>query len=127
MDLIVMILAAMSGALIGSSTGIFLMYRKLRPVNTADLDALRTKVRTTEFDLNAALANSVKLKKDVAEQSSKVHDEVVEKQRQLDAALAAKDLESAHRNAAEQRIAQLIAEVDARKADRKSTRLNSSH
>ncbi|MGA3020287.1 MAG: hypothetical protein ABSF62_24465 [Bryobacteraceae bacterium] len=116
MDLIVMILAAMSGALIGSSTGIFLMYRKLRPINAADLDALRTKVRTTEFDLNAAIANGVKLKKEVADQSSKGNDEVAEKQRQLDAALTAKDLESAHRNAAEQRIAELIAEADAGKA-----------
>jgi chromosome segregation ATPase len=116
MDLIVMILAAMSGALVGSSTGIFLMYRKLRPVNAAELDALRTKVRTTEFDLNAAIGNGVKLKKELAGQASKVNEEVVEKQRQLDAALAAKDLESAHRNAAEQRIAELITEADARKA-----------
>jgi chromosome segregation ATPase len=118
MDLIVIILAAMSGALIGSSTGIFLMYRKLRPVNAADLDALRTKVRTAEFDLNAALANGVKLKKEVAEQASKAQDAVVEKQRQLDAALAAKNLEAAHRNAAEDRIAELIAEADAAKARR---------
>jgi chromosome segregation ATPase len=116
MDLIVMILAAMSGALIGSSTGIFLMYRKLRPLNAVELDALRSKVRTTEFDLNAAIANGVKLKKEVAGQASKVNEEAVEKQRQLDAALAAKDLESAHRSAAEQRIAELIAEADARKA-----------
>src|ERR1039458_8689487 len=116
MDLIVMILAAMSGALIGSSTGIFLMYRKLRPLNAVELDALRSKLRTTEFDLNAAIANGVKLKKEVAEQASKVNEEAVEKQRQLDAALAAKDLESAHRSAAEQRIAELIAEADARKA-----------
>src|ERR1039458_4048070 len=116
MDLIVMILAAMSGALVGSSTGIFLMYRILRPVNAAELDALRTKVRTTEFDLNAAIGNGVKLKKELAGQASKVNEEVVEKQRQLDAALAAKDLESAHRNAAEQRIAELITEADARKA-----------
>src|ERR1039457_6297672 len=116
MDLIVMILAAMSGALVGSSTGIFLMYRKLRPVNAAELDALRTKVRTTEFDLNAAIGNGVKLKKELAGQASKVNEEVVEKKRQLDAALSAKDLESAHRNAAEQRIAELIAEVDAGKA-----------
>jgi len=106
----------MSGALIGSSTGIFLMYRKLRPINTAELDALRTQVRTTEFDLNAAIANGVKLKKEVAERASKVGEEVAEKQRQLDAALAAKDLESAHRNAAEQRIAELITEADAGRA-----------
>jgi chromosome segregation ATPase len=118
MDLIVMILAAMSGALIGSSTGIFLMYRKLRPVNAGELDALRSKVRTTELDLNAAIANGLKLKKEVAEQASKVNEEVVEKRRQLDAALAAKDLESAHRNAAEQRIAELIAEADAGKSQR---------
>ena len=116
MELIVILLAAMSGALIGSSTGIFLMYRKLRPLNAADLAALRSKVRTTEFDLNAAIANGAKLKKEVAEQASKVSDEVVEKQRQLEAALAAKDLEAAHRNAAEQRIAELIAEADAGKA-----------
>jgi chromosome segregation ATPase len=116
MDLIVMILAAMSGALIGSSTGIFLMYRKLRPLNAVELDALRSKVRTTEFDLNAAIANGVKLKQEVAGQASKVSGEAIEKQRQLDAALAAKDLEAAHRNVAEQRIAELITEADARKA-----------
>ena len=74
MDLIVMILAAMSGALIGSSTGIFLMYRKLRPLNAVELDALRSKVRTTEFDLNAAIANGVKWKKEVAEQASTVNE-----------------------------------------------------
>jgi chromosome segregation ATPase len=116
MDLIVMILAAMSGALIGSSTGIFLMYRRLRPVNAVELDALRSKVRTTEFDLNAAIANSARLKKEAAEQASKVSDEAMEKQKQLEAALAARDLEAAHRNAAEQRIAELIAEADAGKA-----------
>jgi len=116
MDLVVIVLAAMSGALIGSSTGIFLMYRKLRPINAADLDALRSKVRTTEFDLNAAIANGVKLKKEVAEHASKANQDVLEKQRQLDAVLAAKNLESAHRNAAEQRIAELIAEADARQA-----------
>jgi chromosome segregation ATPase len=116
MDLVVMILAAMSGALIGSSTGIFLMYRKLRPVNAGELDALRTKLRTMEFDLNAAIGIGVKLKKEAAEQASKVSDQVIEKQQQLDAALAAKNLESAHRNAAEQRIAELIAEVDAGRA-----------
>jgi chromosome segregation ATPase len=116
MELIVILLAAMSGALVGSSTGIFLMYRKLRPINAAELDALRTRLRTTEFDLNAAIANGVKLKKEVAEQAAKVNDEIAEKQRQLAAALAAKDLECAHRNAAEQRIAELITQADAGKA-----------
>jgi len=106
----------MSGALIGSSTGIFLMYRKLRPINAAELDGLRSKLRTAEFDLNSAVANGVKWKKEIAEQASKVNGEVVEKQKQLDAALAAKGLESAHRNAAEQRIAELITEADAKKA-----------
>lgn len=115
MELIVILLAAMSGALIGSSTGIFLMYRKLRPVNAAELDALRSKVRTTEFDLNTAIANGVKLKREIAEQASKVNEEVVEKQKQLDAAVAARDLEAAHRSAAEHRIAELIAEADAGK------------
>jgi hypothetical protein len=115
MELIVILLAAMSGALIGSSTGIFLMYRKLRPVNAAELDALRSKVRTTEFDLNTAIANGVKLKREFAEQASKVSEEVVEKQKQLDEAVAARDLEAAHRSAAEHRIAELIAEADAGK------------
>src|ERR1017187_1468089 len=116
MDLIVMILAAMSGALIGSSTGIFLMYRKLRPLNAVEEDAVGGKGRKTGGGLNAEKKKGVKLKKEVAEQASKVNEEAVEKQRQLDAALAAKDLESAHRSAAEQRIAELIAEADARKA-----------
>jgi chromosome segregation ATPase len=67
MELIVTLLSSISGALIGTSVGIYLLYRKLRPITGAELDLTRGKLRSTEFSLSAATANLENLKKQVAE------------------------------------------------------------
>jgi chromosome segregation ATPase len=56
MELIVILLSSISGALIGTSAGIYLLYRKLRPITGAELDLTRGKLRSTEFSLSAATA-----------------------------------------------------------------------
>jgi len=67
MELIVTLLASIGGALIGTSVGIYLLYRKLRPITGAELDLTRGKLRSTEFSLAAATANAENLKKQLAE------------------------------------------------------------
>jgi chromosome segregation ATPase len=66
MELIVTLLSSISGALIGTSVGIYLLYRKLRPITGAELDLTRGKLRSTEFSLSAATANLENLKKQLA-------------------------------------------------------------
>jgi chromosome segregation ATPase len=72
MELIVTLLASISGALIGTSVGIFLLYRKLRPITGAELDLTRGKLRSTEFSLAAAVANVENLKKQVSEREQQI-------------------------------------------------------
>ena len=63
MEMIVLLLSSISGALIGTSVGIYLLYRKLRPITGAELDLTRGKLRSTEFSLQSAAANLENLKK----------------------------------------------------------------
>jgi chromosome segregation ATPase len=72
MELIVTLLASISGALIGTSVGIYLLYRKLRPITGAELDLTRGKLRSTEFSLAAAVANVENLKKLVTEREQQI-------------------------------------------------------
>lgn len=72
MELIVTLLASIGGALIGTSVGIYLLYRKLRPITGAELDLTRGKLRSTEFSLAAAVANVENLKKQVAEREQQI-------------------------------------------------------
>ena len=67
MELIVTLLASIGGALIGTSVGIFLLYRKLRPITGAELDLTRGKLRSTEFSLSSMTANLENLRKQLAE------------------------------------------------------------
>ena len=67
MELIVTLLASISGALIGTSVGIFLLYRKLRPITGAELDLTRGKLRSTEFSLSSMTATMDNLKKQLEE------------------------------------------------------------
>ena len=96
MELIAIVLSAMSGALVGASVGIFLMYQRLRPITGAELDVLRGKLRNTEFSLNSATANVENLKKQITERDLVLQQhaaEMQEKQHLLDAATA--DVEQA--------------------------------
>jgi chromosome segregation ATPase len=67
MELIVILLSSISGALIGTSVGIYLLYRKLRPITGAELDLTRGKLRSTEFSLSSTTANLEKLRKQLEE------------------------------------------------------------
>ena len=72
MELIVTLLASISGALIGTSVGIYLLYRKLRPITGAELDLTRGKLRSTEFSLAAATANIENLKKQLTDRDQQI-------------------------------------------------------
>jgi chromosome segregation ATPase len=95
MELIVLLLSSMSGALIGASVGIFLLYHKLRPVTGADLDLMRSKLRSTEFSLSSATANLGNLKKQLEERDQALQESgrllaaAEEKARALDSEVAA--------------------------------------
>jgi chromosome segregation ATPase len=67
MELVVVLLSSISGALIGTSVGIYLLYRKLRPITGAELDLIRGKLRSTEFSLSSATANIGNLRKQLEE------------------------------------------------------------
>ena len=88
MELIVTLLASIGGALIGTSVGIYLLYRKLRPLTGAELDLTRGKLRSTEFSLAAANANIENLKKQFAEREQQTAG-VEEKTHALEAEIAA--------------------------------------
>src|ERR1017187_3592772 len=72
MELIVTLLASISGALIGTSVGIYLLYRKLRPITGAELDLTRGKLRSTEFTLSSTTANLENLRKQLAEREQQL-------------------------------------------------------
>src|SRR5580704_1801819 len=72
MELLVILLSSISGALIGTSVGIYLLYRKLRPITGAELDLTRGKLRSTEFTLSAANANLDNIKKQLAERDQQI-------------------------------------------------------
>jgi peptidoglycan DL-endopeptidase CwlO len=82
MELVVILLSSISGALIGTSVGIFMLYRKLRPITGAELDLTRGKLRSTEFSLSSATANLDNLRKQIEEREQTVQ----ESSRQLAAA-----------------------------------------
>jgi len=82
MELIVILLSSISGALIGTSVGIYLLYRKLRPITGAELDLTRGKLRSTEFSLSTAMANLHSVRKQLEEREQAAQ----ESSRQLSAA-----------------------------------------
>ena len=72
MEFLVTILASIGGALIGTTAGIYLLYRKLRPITGAELDLTRGKLRSTEFSLSAATANLENLRKQLADREQQL-------------------------------------------------------
>ena len=118
MELIVMFLCAMSGALIGTAVGILLMFRRVRPPSQAELDTLRGNLQTVEASLAAATAVAENLRKQIAERDRSIHDsgeELNEKQRQLGFAVA--ESEKAAAQVAE--MAERRAELEARLEEEK--------
>jgi chromosome segregation ATPase len=95
MELIVILLSSISGALIGTSVGIYLLYRKLRPITGAELDLTRGKLRSTEFSLSSTTASLDNVRKQLEEreqtagESKRLVAAAEEKVRQMEAEVAA--------------------------------------
>jgi chromosome segregation ATPase len=114
LELIVTILGAMSGALIGTVVAILLMFRKIRPPSQAELNALRANLETAESSLAAATVASEVLRKQIEERDRSIHqstEELNEKQRQLGFAIAEAEKAAAERTAAEQKAREVSAEA----------------
>jgi len=114
LELIVTILCAMSGALIGTAVAILLMFRKVRPPAQVELDTLRGHLRTAEASLAATNTSLENLRKQLAERDRSIHEnaeELNEKQRQLGFAIAEAEKAAAERSAAEQKAREAAAEA----------------
>src|ERR1700722_8695273 len=94
MELIVILLSSISGALIGTSVGIYLLYRKLRPITGAELDLTRGKLRSTEFSLSSTTATLDNLRKQLEERDLQVS-AAAEKTREIETEVAALRLQIA--------------------------------
>jgi len=113
MELIVTLLSSISGALIGTSVGIYLLYRKLRPITGAELDLTRGKLRSTEFSLAAATANLENLKNQMTEREQQFGAEA-EKTRALEAEIAELRQRLAEQDAKLQEATKAVAETASR-------------
>ena len=128
MELIVTILCTISGALIGTTVGLLLMFRKFRPPSQTELDTLRGNLETAECSLAAATTDLDNLRKQIVERDRSIQEssqELTEKQRQLGFAIAEAEKAAAERAAAEQKAAALTerrAELEAQ-LDEEKTRV----
>jgi chromosome segregation ATPase len=114
LELIVTFLCTMSGALIGTTVGLLLMFRRFRPPSQAELDTLRGNLETAESSLAAATAGSENLRKQLAERDRSFHEsgeELNQKQRELGFAIAEAEKAAAQCSAAEQKARELSAEL----------------
>ena len=114
MELIVTFLFTMSGALIGTTIGLLMMFRRFRLPSQAELDTLRGNLKTVESSLAAATAVSENLRKQIAERDRSFHEsseELIEKERQLGFAIAEAQKVAAQCSAAEQKARELSAEA----------------
>lgn len=113
MDLIVIVLAAAAGALVGTSVGILLLRRQLRPpITEAEHAELKGKLQTGESSLAAASANLEDLRKQIAQQERALlqsAEELKKKQEQLIFESAETQKEKARCTAAEQLVQELSA------------------
>jgi len=104
----------MSGALIGTTIGLLMMFRRFRLPSQAELDTLRGNLKTVESSLAAATAVAENLRKQIAERDRTIHErseELNEQQRQLGFAKAEAEKAAAQRSAVEQKAHELAAEV----------------
>ena len=113
MELIVPLLSSTGGAVIGTSVGIYLLYRKLRPITGAELDLTRGKLRSTEFSLSAATANLENLKKQFAEREQQFAS-ADEKTRAVEAEVAGLRQQLAEYEAKAQDATKAVAETASR-------------
>lgn len=109
MELIVILLCSMSGALIGTAIGILLMFRKIRqPTTEAELAVVKGKLQSAEGSLAKNTAYLENLRNQIAERGQAIQrneEALREKQQQLDAAVA-------DRAASEQRARELSIQAE---------------
>ena len=111
MDLTVIVLATAAGALIGTSVGVLLMWRKLRPLITEkELAELKSRLHAGETALGAASANLEDLRKQIVMREEALlqrGEKLEQKQEQLDTPLAETQKEKTRSSAAEHYVQQL--------------------
>lgn len=98
-----------------TAAGILVMLRKMQPsVTDVELGILRSSLRAAESSRAAAAADLEDLRKQVVERDRTIQqnsEELNEKQRQFELAIAHAEEEAAQRSAAEERIRELSAEA----------------
>src|SRR5215468_1466087 len=111
MDPLTIVLCTTAGAVVGTSVGILLLHRKLRPpISETELAGLRLKVETTNASLTDAIATMADQRKQLAtrDQTIQQNREAFEdKQRQYDLVAVEVQREMAQRSAAEQKTKEL--------------------
>jgi len=114
-DPILIVLCTTAGAVVGTTAGISLLHRKLRPpITETELVALKTRLETNDAALAEAMADVTDLQRQIAvcEQTLQQNREALkEKQQQLDLTSAEVDRQTAQHLAAEQKGKELAAQV----------------
>ncbi len=107
MELNVVFLCATVGALVGTTVGVLLMYRKIRlPITETELVDLKNKLQAAESSVGAHTATVEELRKQIAErdQTIQTHSgELKKKHEQLELVIRETEKEMAKRSVAEQR------------------------
>jgi chromosome segregation ATPase len=115
MDPILIFLCTATGAVVGTTAGVLLLHRKLRPpITETELVILKTRLEANDAALAEATADVTDLRKQIAvcERTLQQNREALkEKQQQLDLASAEVDRQTAQRLAAEQKGEELAAQV----------------
>lgn len=109
MELVIIVLCSMSGALVGTALGILLMFRRIRqPSTEAELAKVKGKLQSTEASLAARTADLENLRKQLVERDlviQRSEEAVREIQQHLDLAVA-------ERAAAEQNAREFSVQVE---------------
>jgi chromosome segregation ATPase len=106
MELVVTFLASISGALIGASVGIYMLFPKLMP-DKSELDSVRNKLRNSESSLKTANASIDTLRAQIEKHEQAIQlgaDMLKEKQKQL-------ETEASYHAAAERKVDELEAKA----------------
>jgi chromosome segregation ATPase len=115
MDPILIILCTTTGAVVGTSVGILLLHRKLRPpISETELAALRIRLETNDASLAEATANVTDLREQILAREQTIQqnrEDLKEKELQLDLMSAEVQEETAQRAAVEQKAKELAAQA----------------
>ena len=109
MELLLIFLSTAIGTVVGVVAAIVMMNRRNRPAAIGDA-ALRTQLQNSDWALAAAGRDVEEMRKQLAEREG-VRDELERTQQQLASMLADKEKQTAQRNAAEQRTAEIAEEL----------------